>query len=156
MLGSAFLALLLVVQAPAASAPERFFVGRTAGSGTIRVVLSGQHSFRVRSVGRLDRSGALLLEQTVQEEGKAVRRRTWRLVRSGTNRISGTLSDARGPVSGEIAGRVLSLRYAPAEGGTVDQRITFHPNGRTAENRMTIRRFGVPVATVEETIRRVD
>ena len=155
MVASALLGLLLLVQAPA-SAAERFFVGRTAGSGTIRVVLSGQHGFRVRSVGRLDRSGALLLDQIVEEEGKPVRRRTWRLVRSGANRISGTLSDARGPVSGEIAGRVLNLRYAPTEGGTVDQRITFHPSGRTAENRMTIRRFGVPVATVEETIRRVD
>jgi len=155
VIASALLGLLLLVQIPATAA-ERFFVGRTAGSGTIRIALAGQHGFRARSVGRLDRSGALVLDQVVEEEGKAARRRTWRLVRSGANRISGTLSDARGPVSGEIAGRVLSLRYTPAEGGSVDQRITFHPNGRTAENRMTIRRFGVPVATVEETIRRID
>ena len=155
MIASALLGLLLLVQAPA-SAPERFFVGRTSGSGTIRVVLSGQHGFRVRSLGRLDRSGALVVEQIVEEEGKAARRRTWRLTRLAQNRITGTLSDARGPVSGEIAGGVLSLRYTPTEGGTVEQRITFHPNGRTAENRMTIRRFGLPVATVEETIRRID
>ena len=31
-----------------------------------------------------------------------------------------------------------------------------HPNGRTAHNRMTFRRFGFSVATLEETVRRVD
>ena len=155
MLASALLGLLLLVQASNA-APERFFVGRTAGTGTIHVILSGQHGFRARSVGRVDRSGALVLDQTVEEVGKPARRRIWRLVRSGRNRISGTLSDARGPISGEIAGRVLSLRYTLAEGSNVEQRITFDPGGRTARNRMTLRRFGLTVATVEETIRRLD
>jgi hypothetical protein len=154
MLLSALLGLLLVAQAPAA-APEQFFVGRTEGAGTINVILSGRHGFRVHSRGRMDR-GALVIEQRVEEEGKPARNRIWRLVRSGGNRITGTLSDARGPVSGEVAGNVLHMRYRLAEGPSVEQWITLHPNGRTAQNRMTIRRFGFNVATVQETIRRVD
>ena len=154
MLVQALIGLLLLVQAPAG--PERFFVGATEGSGTVRVIMSGRHGFRVRSRGRMERGGALVIEQRVEEEGKRPRVRTWRLVRSGANAITGTLSDARGPVTGEVEGRVIRLRYRLAEGPSVDQRITIHPSGRSAHNRMTIRRFGLTVATVEETIWRTD
>ena len=151
----ALLGFLLLAQAPA-MAPEQFFVGRTEGTGTVRMILSGRHGVRDHSRGRIDRGGALVLDTIVEEEGKPARRRSWRLVRSGPNRITGTISDARGPVTGEVAGNVLTLRYRLVEGPSVEQRITIHPGGRTAHNRMTFRRFGLTVATVEETIRRVD
>lgn len=152
---SALLALLLLVQAPG-SALEQFFVGRTEGVGTVHVILSGRHAVRDRSRGRIARDGALLLDQVVEEEGKPARRRSWRLVRTGANRLAGTLSDARGPVTGEVAGNVLHLRYRSAEGPSVEQWITLQPGGRTATNRMTFRRFGLTVATLEATIRRVE
>ena len=154
---SALLGLLLVVQAPGPlAAAERFFVGRTEGQGTVDVMLSGRHAVRDHTRGRIAADGALLLDQVVEEEGKPARRRTWRLVRAGGNRITGSISDASGAVSGEVRGNVLHLRYRLAEGASVEQRITLHPNGRTAANRMTFRRFGLNVATVEETIRRVE
>jgi hypothetical protein len=59
-------------------------------------------------------------------------------------------------VTGEVAGNVLRLRYRLADGPTVEQTITLHPGGRSARNRMTFRRFGLTVATVEEVIRRVE
>ena len=153
----AFLALLLFVQAPASlSAPERFFIGNTEGQGSVHIILSGRHAVRHRGRGRLAADGALLLEQVVHEEGKPVRRRSWRLVRAGANRFTGTISDARGPVTGTVTGPVLHLRYRSVEGPSVEQWITVHPNGRAAANRMTFRRFGLRIATVEETIRRVD
>lgn len=145
---------LLLLQAPAAP-PEHFFIGRTEGSGTVHVIMSGRHGVRDRSVGRMEH-GALLLDQVVEEEGKPARRRSWRLVRSGPRGISGTISDARGAVTGEVAGNVLRLGYRSAEGPWVAQVITLHPGGRSATNRMTFSRFGVTVATVETTIRRVD
>ena len=148
------LGFLFVVQAAVVS-PEQFFVGRTEGAGTVRIVMSGRHGVRDHGRGRIDRSGALILEQRVEEVGKPARNRSWRLVRSG-NRVTGTINDARGPVTGELNGNVLNLRYRSAEGPSVEQRITFHPNGRTAHNRMTFRRFGLTVATVETTIRRME
>jgi hypothetical protein len=152
--------LLAAAQAPPALAPssahERFFVGRTEGVGTVHVLLSGRHTVRHRSVGRIERAGVLVMDELLEEEGKPARRRIWRLVRAGGNRIAGTISDVRGPVSGTLAGRVLHLRYRLIEGPSVEQWITLHPSGRSALNRMTFRRFGLVVARVEQVIRKVE
>ena len=152
---SSLLGLLFLAQAAPGTALERFFVGRTEGSGTVHVILSGRHGVSDRATGRME-GGTLVLDQIVREEGKPARRRVWRLTRSGGNAISGTISDARGPVTGEIGGNTLHLRYRLTEGPSVEQWIALQPGGRTARNRMSFRRFGMNVATVETTIRRVD
>jgi len=150
---TASLAALLLVQAVA---PEHFFVGRTEGEGRVNMALSGSHGVRARGIGRIEQSGALVLDQIVEEEGKPARRLTWRLVRSGANRLTGTLTGAEGPVNGVVTGNVLHLSYRSSLGPWVEQWITMHPGGRSASNRMTFRRFGFGVATMEEVIRRVD
>jgi hypothetical protein len=149
------LALLLAAAPP--SAPEQFFVGRTEGSGTVQMIMAGSHKVRDVSRGRLDRSGALILEQMVYEEGKPARRRSWRLARAGGNRVTGTISDAVGPVTGEINGNVFHLKYRAKEANAqVEQWITLHPNGRTASNRMVFRKWGLKAATLNSTIRKLD
>lgn len=155
MMGSFFLGLLLAVQASATQGPEHFFVGRTASSGNASVFMSGRHTVRDRSRGRIENGNVLILEQEVEEEGKPVRHRTWRLTRSG-NRITGSISDARGPVTGDVNGNVIHLRYQSREGPGVEQWITIQPSRRTAVNRMIFRRLGVSVATVDSVIWRVD
>jgi len=149
--------LLLAMQsAPQGSALEQFFIGRTEGSGTVQMIMSGRHGVRDRSTGRRDRSGALIIDQVVEEEGKPARRRAWRLVRSGATGVTGTISDARGPVTGELSGNVLRIRYVLTEGPSVEHTITLQPGGRTAISRMTFRRFGLRVATVDVTSRKLD
>ncbi|HEU0133821.1 MAG TPA: DUF3833 family protein [Allosphingosinicella sp.] len=152
------IALLLAAAAPApVASPEHFFVGRTEGSGTAQMTLGGSHKVRDVSRGRLDKSGALILDQVIYEEGKPARRRTFRMVRSGPNRISGTISDANGPVTGDIRGNVLHIKYQTrAEKAQVEQWITLHPGGRTASNRMVFRKFGFKAATLNSTIRKLD
>jgi len=156
MLASPVLLGLLLQAAPASPGPEAFFVGRTEGNGVAHIILSGHHRVRVHSRGRIDRGGALLLDQVVEEEGKPPRRRSWRIVRVGPDRIAGTITDARGPIEGRFNGNQLDISYRSTDGPTVEQHIIFQPDGRTAINRMTFRRFGLSVATMEETIRRVD
>jgi hypothetical protein len=153
---SIFVALLLLAPAQPGAALEQFFIGATEGSGTVSVIMSGRHGMRDRARGRLDSSGALLLDQVVEEEGKPARRRSWRLARSGANGITGTISDARGPVKGDISGDTLHLRYRLVAGPSVEQWITLQPGGRTASNRMTFHRFGLKVATVESVIRKAE
>jgi Protein of unknown function (DUF3833) len=148
---------LLIAAAPSpAPGPEAFFVGRTEGAGSVQVVLSGRHLVRDHGRGHMDRGGALVLDQVVEEEGKPARTRSWRLVRIGADRFAGTISDARGAVTGEVAGNVLHLRYRSVEGPSVEQWVTIHANGRSAHNRMVFRRFGFTVATLEGEIRRLD
>ncbi|MDB5697880.1 MAG: hypothetical protein JWN69_684 [Alphaproteobacteria bacterium] len=153
---SVVLALLLLAPSTVGSPLEHFFIGTTEGSGNVHVIVSGRHAMRDRSHGRLDAAGALLLDQVVEEEGKPARRRAWRLVRTDGNRVTGTISDARGAVAGELAANSLHLRYRMNGGPSVEQWITLQPGGRTAKNRMTFRRFGLKVATVESEIRKVD
>jgi hypothetical protein len=150
-------ALALLAAAPAPASPEQFFSGRTEGSGIARMTIGGSHKVRDVTFGRLDKSGALFLDQTIYEEGKPARRRTWRLARSGPNRIAGSISDANGPVTGDIRGNVLHIKYQTrAEKANVEQWITLHPNGRTASNRMIFRKWGLKAATLESTIRKLD
>lgn len=141
--------------APAGAAFERFFTGVTEGSGTVQIALSGKHGVRDRSRGRME-SGVLLIDQVVEEEGKPARRRSWRLQRAGGNKVSGTISDAKGPVAGALTGATLHLKYRLAEGPSVEQWITLQPGGRAARNRMVFHRFGLRVASVETVLRKVD
>jgi hypothetical protein len=150
------LALAAAAPAPAGSALEQFFLGTTEGSGTVSVAVAGKHGVRDRSRGRRDDKGALILDQVVEEEGKPARRRTWRLVRSGASAVTGTISDARGPVKGDLTGNTLHLSYRLAEGPSVEQWITLQPGGRSARNRMIFRRFGLKLATVETVMRKID
>jgi hypothetical protein len=150
------LALLLLGTSAPVTPLEQFFIGATHGSGSVSVIMSGRHAMRDRSRGRMDADGALLLDQIVEEEGKPARRRAWRLVRAGANRVAGTISDASGAVAGEIQGNSLHLRYRMKEGPSVEQWIVVQPGGRTATNRMTFKRFGMRVATVESEIRKVE
>jgi hypothetical protein len=152
---AAFL-LTATAESGSESALERFFIGKTEGSGTVDMIASRRHAVRDRSMGHRDASGALILDQTVEEEGKPARRRAWRLVRAGGDRITGTISDVRGGVAGDLTGNTLHLRYRMADGPSVEQWITLQPGGRTAKYRMIFHRFGLKVATVEGLIRRVE
>lgn len=152
---SAVLGLLLLQAAPQLTAAERFFIGRFQGTGTVHIILSGTSNVRDVGRGRME-GNTLVIDQIVQQEGAEPRRRHWRITRIGANRFTGTITDVRGEVAGEINGNVLHLSYRSTHGPWVEQWITLHPNGRTAHNRMIFRRFGIRVATVEETIRRLD
>jgi hypothetical protein len=139
-----------------AGALERFFVGRTEGSGAVRIIMSGTSAVRTQGQGRIQADGSLYLEHVVHQQGEPVRRRTWRMRRTSPGHYTGTISDARGPVTAEAQGNRVHVTYRTQDGYAVDQWITVNADGRTATNRMTFRRMGIRVATLEETIRRVN
>ena len=154
------LAAMPPVASPAIAAPPnafaQFFSGRTEGAGRLKIMMRRAVDVRVKSVGRIDRDGTLVLSQVVNEGAKPARSRTWRVRELSPGRFAGTLSDARGPVTGEVAGGRLHLAFTGTDGNGYQQWISFAADGRSARNTLTVRKYGMNVATLEETIRKLD
>ena len=144
---------------PAASGPVldpvAFFTGRTRGEGELDTLLSRPVRLSVDSVGR--RQGdMLILDQTIREGDKPPRVRRWSMRPVAPGRYTGTLTDAEGPVDVAVAGPRARIRYRMPGGLQVDQQLTLQSDGRTLLNRMRVEKFGIRVASVEETIRKTD
>ena len=133
--------------------PIAFFDGRTRGSGELSIILRQPRPITVEGEGRVRSDGTLVLRQRVEEQGRRARTRRWEIRRVGPASYAGTLTDASGPVRAEARGNTLRIRY-PSPQGQVEQWLALSPDGRSATNRLTVRRFGVVVATVDETIRK--
>ena len=145
------LSLALAAAVPAFD-PLRFFAGETRGTAQLKVILRTARPVTVRGTGRIDRDGVLTLDQIVTEADKPPRPRHWRLRRIAPGRYTGTLTDARGPVSGWVDGRTLRLAFTSTGGFRVCQTLTLQPDGRTLANRLEARRFGIRLAVLTERI----
>ncbi len=131
-----------------------FFTGRTTGEGRLKKVLSPSQATHVESFGKVDKDGVLVLDQTVEIEGDKDRVRQWRLHKVAPGRYEGTLSDAKGPVVATLERGVLHIAYSDKDGFAFRQKLTLAPGGQQAHNLMKVRRFGLTVATIDETITR--
>ncbi len=144
---------------PAAPAPafsaQRFFDGRTHGDGELKIALSKPRHTVVEGRGRIESDGTLVLDQTVTQDQAAPEHRQWRIRETSPGRYAGTLSDATGPVSGAVTGNLLHLHFTMKHGLIADQWLDLAADGQRAQNRMTITKFGLTVARLNETIRRV-
>jgi hypothetical protein len=135
--------------------PVDFFRGRTHGDGILKVILQSPKKLSVDSVGTEEKDGTLVIRQVVREAGKPERIRYWRLRALGGGRFEGTLTDAVGPVRIDQQGDIIRIRYKSKDSLDFDQTLT--PAGpRTLANKMRVKRFGIVVAHVTETIRKVD
>ena len=133
----------------------KFFEGRTEGSGTIRILLG--KSFATRSVGhgRFEPDGSLLFVQRVVDDGKPPRERRWKIRQTGPRHFTGTMSEALGPVTiEEVAGR-YRFRFRMKGNLSVEQWLVPLAGGTSARNTLTIRKFGVKVATSEGMLRKL-
>ena len=158
--------LLVVAFAPAppAQAPGapraldaiRFFDGMTEGQGVLKVAMRSPVTIRVQSRGQVETDGTLSVRQIVSEGDKPARTREWRIRELSPGRYAGTLSDAVGPVVGETVGNRLHLRFRTKNGLDAEQWLTLAPGGRSANNVMRVRKFGLTVASLDETIRKLD
>ncbi|MGU3389705.1 DUF3833 family protein [Sphingomonas sp. M1A8_2b] len=144
---------------PVGTAPhfvaERFFAGRLDGVGTLKIVLHAPTTTHVTSIGRVGADGVLLLDQHIEQQGKPARDRQWRIRPLGNGRYTGTLTDASGPVTGEVEGNRLHLGFPMKGGMRVDQWLTLSADAQVAQNHLIVRKLGITVATLEETIRKI-
>lgn len=136
---------------------ERFFSGRTEGSGTLDIIWRDPVSVRVRGQGQVLVDGTLVLDQVVERPDKPPQRRRWRIrPEGGPGRYAGLLTDATDRVEGVVEGNQLRLSYPMKDGLRVTQFLYMQPDGRTVRNRMTITKLGLKVAELDETIRKLD
>jgi hypothetical protein len=157
-------ALAALVVAPGADAapgpvattfdPVAFFSGRTTGEGRLKKALSAAQATHVVSFGKVEADGVLVLDQTVRIDGDPDRNREWRLHKVSPGRYEGTLTDAKGPVVATLDRGVLHIAYSDKDGYAFRQELTLAPGGRQAHNAMKVRRLGLTVATLDETITR--
>lgn len=134
-----------------------FFTGRSDGTATLHTVTGEDKPVRVQSVGRRDEEGRLILHQHIREGDKKPRTRRWLLRQMAPNRWSGTLTpDAAGQVTVTTRGNAGTIRYTMDNGMEVEQQLRLQPDGRTLRNLLTVEKWGVQVAWLDETIRKSD
>lgn len=134
--------------------PVQFFTGHTHGEARLRLVTGASRHVSVDSVGTPDGHGGLILDQSIREGVQPARSRQWVIRPAGPNHWTGTLTDATGPVAIERTRTDVVIRYRMKSGGEVEQHLQLPPGGR-AWNHMTVSRFGITVATLDEQIRKL-
>jgi hypothetical protein len=132
--------------------PIGFFTGPSHGTGRIEEIFKPTRSVSVDSIGRAERDGTLVLKQRVKIDGEPPRDRVWRLRQIGPGRYAGTLTDAIGPVTAEMAGKSILISYRMKGNLKVSQTLTPLTGGQVVQNRMIIRKFGLKVASLTERI----
>jgi hypothetical protein len=135
--------------------PLSFFEGRTEGEGTIKVIM--RKPFRSRSIGqgRIERDGSLTLVQRVHEGDEPVKERRWSVCKTGANRYTAQMSDADGPMTIDKVGDSFRFRFKLKGGLSAEQWMTPQLGGKSATNRMTIRKLGMTVATSTGSVRKI-
>lgn len=71
-------------------------------------------------------------------------------------RYTGTLTDAAGPVVVTISGARADIRYRTKAGVDIAQQLLLQRDGTTIVNRLRAKEFGIRVATLDETIRKLN
>ncbi len=133
-----------------------FFSGRTEGTGRLKVILRQARTVHVHGSGTIGASRELFLNQIVEQEGKPAARRTWSISALGDDRYGGSLTGATAPIRGNVSGNCLHLELKLRGGLMAEQWLYLQPGGRVAINRMSIRKMGIQVARLDETIRKID
>lgn len=134
----------------------RFFTGTTESDGVLKVAFRGDTRVRVRGRGRVEPDGTLVIEQDIEQTGKTVRHRTWRLREPSPGRYTGTLTGATTPIIGETVGGRVHLTFKEKHGYPVEQWLTLNPDGRSVRDTLAVRRFGLTFGSLDETIRKID
>ena len=132
--------------------PIAYFTGTAEGRATLHKIMGKPEAILVHSAGRSDGKGGVFLDQRIEEPGKPARVRSWHLFPAGPGRFTGTLTDANGPVVASVAGPRLDIAYPMKGGLKAEQVLTLRPDGKTLDNELTVTKFGLQLARVDEVI----
>jgi hypothetical protein len=153
--GALVIALALATNsapAPDPIDPVTFFTGASHAEGRLREAFKRERRVSADSVGHAEKDGTLILDQKLAIEGDPLRIRRWRLRQVGPGRYTGTLTDATGPVDAQVIGRAIRIRYPMKGGLKVESWLTAVPGAQAFDNKTTITKWGLKVATLTERI----
>lgn len=136
--------------------PVAFFTGQTHGKAILHKAFSSAVRVRVDSEGHADGHGGLILDQAIREGDKPARHRRWLFRSDGHGGYRGSLTDAAGPVLFNVGGPRATIRYRMKNGLQVDQSLAMQHDRNLVINRLTVTKFGLRVATLDEAIRKQD
>jgi hypothetical protein len=150
-------ALLALTAAPASLDMTGFFAGKSHADNVIKIALHAPHKLIVDSLGGRNKEGEFVLIDTVREEGKPDRTRTWVMHPVAPDHFTGVLSDAIGPVDVAVRGDSATISYVMKDGHLkVVQQIQLQPDGKTLSNHVVAKKFGLTFAHVDGTIRKLN
>lgn len=156
--GAAVLAVTLSPSAAVADsdrAPLQFFSGKTEMVSTVKVIMKKPFRSRAIGNGRILPDGSLSLAQQVFDEGEPARQRHWKIRKVDADHYLGTMNEALGPVTvDEVDGR-YRFQFRMKGNLSVEQWMTPLPGGNSAKSNVTVRKFGMKVASSTGTIRRL-
>jgi len=133
--------------------PITFFSGATESSGSLKAAFSSAKATHVLGHGAMRGGGEFELDQTMTIAGDPkVQSRQWHLHQISPGHFGGTISDGKGPVTIDVAGNRLLIKYTMLNGMKVESVLTIDPGGRTGHNVSTVRKWGMSVASLNETI----
>ena len=153
--------LLAASTGASATAPKLdmtgFFTGKSHADNVISIAFHSPHKLIVDSVGGRNKEGEFVLIDTVREEGKPVRTRTWVMHPSGPDHFTGVLSDAIGPVDVVEKGDSATISYLMKDGRLkITEQVELLPDGKSLSNHVIAKKFGITFAHVDGTIRKAD
>ena len=132
--------------------PIAFFTGTSHGDGQLDQIMKGARTITVDSVGTPEADGSITLTQHIVTQGDKPRDRVWRLKQVAPGRYAGSLTDANGPVETVAIGRAIRIRYPMKSGLQVEQWLVALPGGKALDNRLSVTKWGMNVASLHERI----
>ena len=132
--------------------PIAFFTGTSHGDGQLDQIMKGARTITVDSVGTPEADGSITLTQHIVTQGDKPRDRVWRLKQVAPGRYAGSLTDANGPVETVAIGRAIRIRYPMKSGLQVEQWLVALPGGKALDNRLSVTKWGMKVASLHERI----
>jgi hypothetical protein len=136
------------------ASPLRFFEGATESVGTLSIAMHRPRSSRSHGIGSIAPDGSLRLVQRVEDEGQPPHLRHWNIRQISPGRFTGSMSEATTPLRIEQVGDRYRFRFRMKGGLTVEEWLTPNAGGRSADNELTVRKFGIAVATFRGVVRK--
>jgi hypothetical protein len=141
-----------VASQPQSFDPITFFTGATDSTGSLKQAFSSAKATHVTGFGSMRGNGVFVLDQTMNVTGQSAQSRQWQLHQISPGHFGGSISDGKGPVTIDVAGNRLLIGYTMKNGLKVSSVLTIDAGGRTGHNVSTVRKWGMTVANLSETI----